>query len=94
MSQPCTVIVGLRSRRSAQRACGALGLAILTAVSTARTNAILSGGKPNPSILVHGWDAGFLVGAVLLIGAGLVMSALVKVSKQEAGAALKEALPA
>ncbi len=73
---------------------GALGLAIPTTVSTARTNAILSGGKPNPSSLVQGWDAGFLVGAVLLVGAGLVMSALVKVSKREAVAALKEAVPA
>jgi len=73
---------------------GALGLAILTAVSTARTNAIIGGGRPNPSNLVHGWDAGFLVGAAFLIGAGLVMSALVKVSKQEAVAALKQSAPA
>ncbi len=73
---------------------GALGLAILTAVSTARTNAILGGGKPNPSSLVHGWDAGFLVGAAFLIGAGIVMSQLVRVSKEEAVAALKEAVPA
>ena len=74
---------------------GALCLAILTAVSTARTNAILSGGgKLSPSSLVRGWDAGFLVGALFLIGAGLVMSALVKVSKEEAVAALTEAVPA
>jgi len=43
---------------------------------------------------VHGWDAGFLVGAAFLIGAGLVMSALVKVSKQEAIAALNQSVPA
>jgi len=73
---------------------GALGLAILTAVSTARTNAIIGSGRPNPSSLVHGWDAGFLVGAAFLIGAGLVMSALVKVSKQEAIAALNQSVPA
>jgi len=73
---------------------GALGLAILTAVSTARTNAILGSSKPDPTSLVHGWDAGFLVGAAFLIGAGLVMSTLVKVSKQEAVAALKDAVHA
>ena len=73
---------------------GALGLAFLTAVSTARTNAIIGSGRPNPSSLVHGWDAGFLVGAAFLIGAGLVMSALVKVSKQEAIAALNQSVPA
>ncbi len=41
--------------------------------------------------LVEGWGAGFLVSAGLLLVAGLVMSALVRVSKQAAVAALREA---
>lgn len=47
-----------------------------------------AGGKPNPSNLAHGWDAGFLVGE------GLVMSALVKVGWQDAIAAVKKTVPA
>ena len=40
--------------------------------------------------MVHGWNAGFLVGAGFLFAAALVMSLLVRVSKEAAAAALKE----
>ncbi len=77
---------------------GALGLAVLTAVSVARTNALggltVSNGRPDFTNAVHGWDAGFLVGAALLFGAAVVMYNLVHVSKEDAAAALKEAVPA
>ena len=79
-----------------QQVGGALGLAVLTAVSTARTTSLLSGsrgGKPLPG-LVHGWDLRFIVGAGLLLTAGVAMSLLVRVSKEEAVVALKEAVPA
>jgi len=79
-----------------QQVGGALGLAVLTAVSTARTTSLLSGsrgGEPLPG-LVHGWDLGFIVGAGLLLTAGVAMSLLVRVSKEEAVVALKEAVPA
>ena len=93
MSQPCTVIVGLRSRRSAQRACGALGLAILTAVSTARTNALTPSRNPFAN-LVQGWDLGFMVGGGLLLLASLTMFALVRVDRDAAVRAVELAVPA
>ena len=81
---------------------GALGLAILTAVSTTRTQALAPKGMPRdprqfPAFfhaLVHGWDLGFLVAAGFLLTAGLVMVALVRVSREAAARALKEPVAA
>ena len=81
-----------------QQVGGSLGLAVLTAVSTARTNVLAPAGPPRDPqevpayvrALVEGWDAGFLVGAALLLVAGLVMVSLVRVSRQAAVAALEE----
>ena len=73
---------------------GALGLAILTAVSTARTEAIGVGQPGTPQFvtnLVEGWSAGFLVAAGFLAVAGAIAASLVRVSKEDAAAALKEA---
>ena len=77
---------------------GALGLAVLTAVTTARTNALVPGGPPTDpagipsyfSALVDGWGVGFLVGAGLLVAAAVLMVSLIKVSKEAAAQALKE----
>jgi EmrB/QacA subfamily drug resistance transporter len=83
-----------------QQVGGALGLAILTAVSTARTTHLLSGTTGKPSVatlndaLVSGWATGFLVGGVLLASAALIAGSLVKLSKEDAAAALKDAVPA
>ncbi|MCW2601454.1 MAG: drug resistance transporter, EmrB/QacA subfamily [Frankiales bacterium] len=81
-----------------QQVGGALGLAVLTAVSVARTNALgglgIANGRPDYTNAVHGWDAGFLVGSGLLFAAAAVMFAMVRVSKEDAAAALKEAVPA
>jgi EmrB/QacA subfamily drug resistance transporter len=81
---------------------GALGLAILTAVSTSRTDALAPGGFPQDpravpayfSALVDGWDRGFVVGACFLATAAIVMVSLVRVSKEAAARALKEAAAA
>ncbi len=73
---------------------GALGLAILTAVSTARTEALGVGQPGTPefvSNLVEGWAAGFVVAAGFLAVAGVIAASLVRVSKEDAAAALKEA---
>jgi EmrB/QacA subfamily drug resistance transporter len=77
-----------------QQVGGALGLAILTAVSTARTEALGVGQPGTPQFvtnLVEGWGAGFLVAAGFLAVAGAIAATLVRVSKEEAAAALKEA---
>jgi EmrB/QacA subfamily drug resistance transporter len=82
-----------------QQVGGALGLAILTAVSTTRTSNLAPAGMPRDprdfptyfSALVDGWNAGFLVGAAFLLTAGVVMVSLVRVSKEDAAKALKEA---
>ena len=102
-----------------QQVGGALGLAILAAVSTGRSGSVLpgfeqkqaavrdqlaaSGGKPSgetlgllgqvQDALVQGWGVGFVVAAGFLLSAGLVFSTI-KLSKEEAAAALKEAVPA
>ena len=75
-----------------QQVGGALGLAILTAVSTARTEAIGVGVPGTPQFvdaLVAGWSAGFLVAAAFLAIAGIIAASLVRVSKEDAAAALK-----
>jgi len=79
-----------------QQVGGALGLAILTAVSTTRTSHLLADGSGrNPAAaakaLVDGWDVGFFVGAAFLLAAGVVMVSLVRVSGHAAAKALKEA---
>jgi EmrB/QacA subfamily drug resistance transporter len=81
-----------------QQVGGALGLAILTAVSTTRTDALAPGGPPRDpralpsyfSALVEGWDAAFLVCAAFLLVAAVIMVSLVRVSKEAAAHALKE----
>ncbi len=72
---------------------GALGLAILTAVSTARTNALTPSRNPFPN-LVHGWDLGFMVGGGLLLLAALTMFSLVRVDRDVAVRAVELAVPA
>ena len=75
-----------------QQVGGALGLAILTAVSTARTEAIASGPPGTPGFveaLVEGWGVGFVVAAGFLAVAGIIGGTLVRVSKAEAAEALR-----
>ncbi len=80
-----------------QQVGGALGLAILTAVSTARTESLFSGQPQGPQdvprfydALVSGWSAGFVVAACFLTAAAIVAGLLVRLSKEQAAAALKE----
>jgi len=65
-----------------QQVGGSLGLAILTAVSTARTTAIAaSGPKGSPAsvtALVEGWSLGFVVAAGFLALAGVIAGSLVR----------------
>ena len=83
-----------------QQVGGALGLAILTAVSTSRTDSLIAADPGNRSqgffldALVSGWANGFLVAAGFLILAGVIMGSLVKVSKKAAAQALKDGVPA
>jgi EmrB/QacA subfamily drug resistance transporter len=79
-----------------QQVGGALGLAILTAVSTTRTTHLLAAATTHDQTavtkaLVDGWKTGFLVGAAFLAIAAIVMTSLVRVSAHDAAAALKEA---
>src|SRR4051812_33694983 len=66
---------------SGQQIGGSLGLAILTAVSTARTDAIAPAGPPgSPAFvdaLVSGWALGFVVAAGFLAAAGVIAGSLV-----------------
>jgi len=61
---------------------GSLGLAILTAVSTARTDAIAQGAPSRSpafvSAVVQGWALGFVVAAAFLAMAGIVAAGLVR----------------
>jgi EmrB/QacA subfamily drug resistance transporter len=72
---------------SGQQIGGSLGLAILTAVSAARTNALAPGGPTRSpayvSALVDGWALGFVVAAGFLALAGLVAGGLVRSRPQE-----------
>ena len=75
-----------------QQVGGALGLAILTAVSTARTHALTPSRNPVPH-LVHGWDLGFMVGGGLLVLAAVTMFAMVRVQRDAAVRAVELAVP-
>lgn len=97
-----------------QQVGGAIGLALLTAVSTARTEHLFPNHSAaaaevmqaqatqqpvDPGLLsrllhatVEGWGAGFLVGAALIATAAVIMRLLVHVSREDAQAALKEAM--
>ncbi|MCW2606010.1 MAG: drug resistance transporter, EmrB/QacA subfamily [Frankiales bacterium] len=84
-----------------QQVGGALGLAILTAVSTNRSESLFAGTPKGPQdvpkfydALVEGWSAGFVVAACFLFAASVLSFLLVRVSKEDAVAALKEAVPA
>lgn len=99
---------------SGQQVGGAIGLALLAAVSTATTNGRLpSGGSvamlappqagqtpADPRLvgqvveaLVSGWGVGFVVAACILAAAGVVFSTI-RVSKEDAVAALEESVTA
>jgi EmrB/QacA subfamily drug resistance transporter len=56
-----------------QQVGGALGLAILSTVSTTRLNHSLHGGAPLPVALTHGFKGGFIVAAVMC-AAGAVLA--------------------
>ncbi|MGX5656847.1 DHA2 family efflux MFS transporter permease subunit [Geodermatophilus nigrescens] len=75
-----------------QQVGGALGLAILTAVSTARTEAVAPAGSPATpgyvSAVVEGWGIGFVVAAGFLAAAAVVSATLVRVSRRQAAEAL------
>lgn len=97
-----------------QQVGGALGLAVLAAVSSGRTKDLLpegvgglealaappAGAPPADPALIgrvldavnDGWNLGFAVAAVFLIASAAVMASLVKVSKEDAAAALKEGM--
>ncbi len=51
---------------------GALGLAILSAVATSRTNAELESGASLPFALTAGFQRAFFIGALFLVGAALI----------------------
>src|SRR5204862_5855826 len=51
---------------------GALGLAVLSAVATDRTNSILSGGAAIPVALTAGFQRAFLIGTGLVLAAAVI----------------------
>jgi EmrB/QacA subfamily drug resistance transporter len=51
---------------------GALGLAVLSAVATDRTNGVLEAGGSLPLALTAGFQRAFLIGTGLVLGAGLI----------------------
>jgi MFS family permease len=76
---------------------GALGVAIISAVATARSTHLLAAGSPRPNALTEGFQRGFLVGA-FFAAAGVVVALLVieRVRPREAeeAAALAAQVPA
>jgi EmrB/QacA subfamily drug resistance transporter len=71
-----------------QQVGGSLGLAILTAVSTARTNAIGAAGPvgspAHVAAVVDGWSLGFVVAAGFLALAGVIAGSLVRLRPETA----------
>jgi EmrB/QacA subfamily drug resistance transporter len=57
---------------SSQQIGGALGLAVLSAIATSRTNDLLTAHAPSPEALVEGFQRGLLVGSVFLVAGALI----------------------
>jgi EmrB/QacA subfamily drug resistance transporter len=67
-----------------QQVGGAIGLAVLTVVSTAATKSYLAShgeGVSVPTALVHGFQRGFMVAALFAVGASLVALIVIKARK-------------
>jgi len=83
---------------TAQQVGGALGLAILAAVATARTDAVVASGVRNPAVaLTEGFQDAFLVGAGFALLAALLAAVMIssRDSREHAAAARRgEAQPA
>lgn len=58
---------------------GAMGLAVLTAVSTAHTRRLVpDGGAVTPEAITQGWSVGFLVAAGIMLGSLLVIVTMIR----------------
>jgi EmrB/QacA subfamily drug resistance transporter len=57
---------------SSQQVGGALGLAVLSAVATSRTNSLLSDHAAPPDALVEGFQRGLLVGSIFLFAGAVI----------------------
>jgi predicted MFS family arabinose efflux permease len=57
---------------ASQQVGGALGLAVLSAVATSRTNAQVRSGRPVPTALTEGFGRALLVGSIFLLGAAAI----------------------
>lgn len=63
---------------AAQQIGGALGLALLTAVSTARTHSLTGHGpNPSPHAVAAGWSLGFLVAAGVMVLAAVITATMI-----------------
>jgi EmrB/QacA subfamily drug resistance transporter len=66
---------------------GALGLAVLASVASARTQHLLSAGHSNAAALTSGYHLAFVIGAIFAIAAACVGAALLRTRTAPAGAA-------
>jgi predicted MFS family arabinose efflux permease len=66
-----------------QQVGGALGLAILSSVSTSRVTSALDGGSALPAALTHGFKGAFIVGAVFCALAAVMALALLPSRRRE-----------
>jgi hypothetical protein len=57
---------------ASQQVGGALGLAIFTAIATARTNHLLAANTPMAHALTSGFQRALLVGSILILAAALI----------------------
>jgi EmrB/QacA subfamily drug resistance transporter len=69
---------------------GALGLAVLAAVATSRTDSLLAGGDGNAPALTGGYHYAFVVGAVFAAAAAVIGALLLRPSMQAAAHAGEE----
>jgi EmrB/QacA subfamily drug resistance transporter len=74
-----------------QQVGGALGLAILSTVSTTRLNHALHGGAPLPVALTHGFKGGFIVAAVMCAAGAVLAMVLLPGRKESVSARPAEA---
>jgi MFS family permease len=78
---------------TAQQVGGAIGVAAIAAIATARTTDFLATGDRLPAALTEGYQTGFLVAAAVALGAAILIAALLPGRAERTASNLREAEP-
>jgi EmrB/QacA subfamily drug resistance transporter len=78
---------------TSQQVGGAIGVAAIAAIATARTNDVIATGERLPAALTEGYQTGYLVAAAVALTAAVVVAALLPRRTEQPASGLPEAAP-